>query len=82
MLDKAKELYDYVLIDVPPVLEENDSKIIASLSDGVILVVRNGKTEDFLAVEAKKSLEVANAKLLGVILNAKRANPFFKKFKM
>ncbi|MFC0560056.1 CpsD/CapB family tyrosine-protein kinase [Halalkalibacter alkalisediminis] len=82
LLDKAKELYDYVLIDVPPVLEENDSKIMASLCDGVILVVRNGKTEDALALEAKKSLVMVHANLLGVILNGKRTNPILRKLKI
>jgi capsular exopolysaccharide synthesis family protein len=79
LITKAKELYDYVLIDVPPVLEENDTKIIAGQTDGVILVIRNGRTEDYLAVEAKNSLEVAHANMLGVILNAKRRGLFFKK---
>ncbi len=82
LLEKAKELYDYVLVDVPPVLEENDTKIIASQCDGVILVVRNGKTEDYLAVEAKNSLEVAHAKILGVVLNSKRQGWFARKLKI
>jgi capsular exopolysaccharide synthesis family protein len=72
LINKSKEIYDYVLIDVPPVLEVNDTKIIAGQTDGVILVLKNGKTEDYLAIEAKNSLEVAQAKMLGVILNAKR----------
>ena len=72
LLEKAREQYDFVLIDAPPVLEEQDTKIIARQSDGVILVVKNGKTEDLLALEAKNTLELSNAKLLGVILNAKK----------
>ncbi|TWI58123.1 tyrosine-protein kinase family protein [Halalkalibacter nanhaiisediminis] len=69
--EKEKDEYDLVLIDAPPVLEEKDTKIIAKQSDGVILVFRNGKTVDLLALEAKNMLELSNANLLGVILNAK-----------
>jgi capsular exopolysaccharide synthesis family protein len=78
LLEKAKELFDYVLVDAPTILEEKDPKIIAGRCDGVILVIKNGKTEENLALEAKNALEVANAKILGVVLNAKRHNPLLK----
>ncbi|MDT8861112.1 CpsD/CapB family tyrosine-protein kinase [Alkalihalobacillus sp. MEB130] len=71
VLEQSRELFDYVLIDTPAVLEESDTKIIASRCDGVIMVVRNGQTEDESALEAKNMLDISNAKLLGVIFNAK-----------
>lgn len=73
LLDEAKGKYDFVIIDAPGILEDPDTKIIANRSDGVILVVRNRKTEDVLALEAKNALDIANAKFLGVVLNGKRS---------
>ncbi|MEH7112576.1 CpsD/CapB family tyrosine-protein kinase [Neobacillus niacini] len=63
--------YDIVLFDTPAVLEVADAKIIANLCDGILLVIRWGKTKSNEAKDAKKLLESASAKLLGVILNSK-----------
>ena len=61
--------YDVVLIDSPAVLEVADTKILAGKCDGVILVVGEGKTELTKAVETKKALTFAQARLMGIILN-------------
>jgi capsular exopolysaccharide synthesis family protein len=63
--------YDRILIDAPPVLEAAEARFLASRSDGVILVTNRyvTKLEDF--AKAKRALEVANANLLGVVLNEK-----------
>jgi capsular exopolysaccharide synthesis family protein len=63
--------YDLILIDTPPVLESSETRMLASLCDGVILIVQKGKTLLDKAIEAKKVLEFANAKVVGVILNEK-----------
>ncbi|WP_230500653.1 CpsD/CapB family tyrosine-protein kinase [Sutcliffiella rhizosphaerae] len=80
LLAKLSKTFDYILIDSSPVLEGNDARIFASKCDGVIMVVRNGKTENQLVLEAKKALEIAKANLLGVILNAKPRGILKKKF--
>jgi Mrp family chromosome partitioning ATPase len=42
---------------------------LASLCDGVLLVIKSGKTKLQNATEAKKVLEFAKARLIGAILN-------------
>lgn len=71
LLNKVKSLYDIVLIDSPPVLDVTDTKIIANLCDGVILVVRQDKTNIESAFETRKVLEYANTQIVGVVLNEK-----------
>lgn len=71
LLEKVSLLYDIILIDSPSVLEVTDTKILANLSDGVVLVIRQDKTNKEYAVESKKVLEYAKAKVVGVILNEK-----------
>lgn len=61
--------YDTVLIDSPSVLEMTDTKILANLCDGVVLVVKKNKTNSESAYESKKVLEFAKANIIGVILN-------------
>ncbi len=60
---------DLVLFDSAPVLAVADNLILASLVDGVILVVRAGDTQRHDLVRAKDLLEKAGASLLGVVLN-------------
>lgn len=69
LFQKALEEYDYIFIDSPPVLDVTDTKLLANKSDGVILVIGEGKTAIEKAAEAKKALEFAKAKIYGVILN-------------
>ena len=71
LLQKVNSIYDIVLIDSAPVLEVTDTKIIANLCDGVVLVVRQDKTNIDSAFESKKVLEYAKAQIVGVILNGK-----------
>lgn len=75
VLDKsikaAQEIYDIVFFDSSPVLEVTDGRILANKCEGTILVLENGKTKADKAVEAKRLLEFARAKCVGVILNNK-----------
>lgn len=73
LLEQAKEEYDVIVIDSPPVLAVTDAQILANLADGVVLVVSSGKTERDSAKKAKELLESAQAKILGVVLNNKKA---------
>ncbi|MGE8204554.1 CpsD/CapB family tyrosine-protein kinase [Heyndrickxia sp. NPDC080065] len=69
ILNKAYQSYDVVIIDSHSILELTETKILASQCDGVVLVIKKGKTLLEKAAESKKVLEFAKAKLVGVILN-------------
>lgn len=71
-LGEAKEEYDVVLFDTPPVLAVTDAQILANRTDGVLLVVYSGKTEMEEATKAKDLLTAAKGKLLGMVLNHKK----------
>jgi capsular exopolysaccharide synthesis family protein len=69
LLKLAQKSYDVVLIDSNAILEVTDTKLLANQCDGVVLVIQHGKTKFEKAAEAKKVLEFAKAKLIGVVLN-------------
>lgn len=69
LLKQMKNHYDLILIDSPPVLVVSDAQIIVSRSDGVIMVVRAGKTRSQDALKVKAYLKHIKANLLGVVLN-------------
>ncbi|WP_281974567.1 CpsD/CapB family tyrosine-protein kinase [Halobacillus litoralis] len=68
-IEEAKETYDMVIFDTPPVLAVADSQVLASFVDGVLLVVRSKQTEKEAATKAKEQLQQSQANLLGAVLN-------------
>ncbi|WP_419955136.1 CpsD/CapB family tyrosine-protein kinase [Neobacillus niacini] len=70
-MEEAKEQFDYVVFDTPPLLAVADPQIIANKVDGSILVVYSGKTEIDQVKKAKELLVNAQSKLVGVVLNHK-----------
>jgi capsular exopolysaccharide synthesis family protein len=70
-IEEAKEQFDYVVFDTPPLLAVADPQILANKVDGSIFVVYSGRTEIDQAKKAKELLENAQSKLIGVVLNHK-----------
>ncbi len=71
-LKLARERYDYVIVDAPPVHASAECRVLCCKVDGVVLVCEAGKTRGPIALRAKMKLEEAGGKLLGVVLNKKR----------
>ncbi|MBR3118223.1 CpsD/CapB family tyrosine-protein kinase [Oceanobacillus profundus] len=69
MIAEARELYDVIIFDTPPVLAVTDAQILSAFVDGSILVVRSKSTETESAQKAVESLKAVNAKILGTVLN-------------
>ncbi|MBD8976835.1 CpsD/CapB family tyrosine-protein kinase [Veillonella magna] len=65
----ARDHYDYVLIDLPPILAVADAAVIGNMVDGVLMVVASGSMTPNEAMDAKKRLQQAGVSILGVILN-------------
>ncbi|WP_332695136.1 CpsD/CapB family tyrosine-protein kinase [Halalkalibacter lacteus] len=72
VLERAKEMFDTIILDTPPVMAVADAQILASKCDGTILVVSSGKTEREEVKKAKVQLVNAKANILGAILNNKK----------
>lgn len=72
LLEKMSELFDWVIIDSPPVVAVHDASVIADMCDGVLFVVRAGAT-DFEVAE-KATAEFREKNLLGVVLNQVEKN--------
>jgi capsular exopolysaccharide synthesis family protein len=68
VLDEAREHFDLVVIDTPPLLSTDDARSIATLAKGILLVVTRGTlarsvNESVLAIEALQ------APLMGIVAN-------------
>ncbi|MBW1696659.1 MAG: AAA family ATPase [Deltaproteobacteria bacterium] len=68
-LKEAKKQYDFVFLDVPPILPVVDATEIAPHVDGVLLVYKVGQIGRGVLKRAKATLDNIEAKVTGVILN-------------
>ena len=58
-----------MIIDTPPLLAASDAAILATMSDGVIMVLRAGSTESDAAQQATDMLRGIKARIVGAVLN-------------
>jgi capsular exopolysaccharide synthesis family protein len=61
--------YDFVLFDSPPLLSVSDAAVLAQRLDGVLLVVRGGRTPRSVLKDVAEMLRKARSEILGVVLN-------------
>ena len=67
LLAEARQRYDYILIDTPPLVSVPDCRVIARWVDGFLVVVAAHKTPRKLVEEALNVTE--QAKILGLVFN-------------
>ena len=72
LINQAKQEYDVIIIDSPPVTAVTDAQIIAGLCEGAILVVSSGRTHIDDAVKTKELLTNSGTKIIGAVLNNKK----------
>lgn len=72
LVQQWREQFRYIIFDSPPVLSHADALSLATICDGVVLVVRAGQTRWEIAQSAKRKLSAARANVLGVALNRRR----------
>jgi len=68
LLTELRVRFDYIILDTPPVVPYADTRILGPLVDGVIIVVRTGKTRREVVLRTEETLKSTNTKLLGYIL--------------
>lgn len=68
-LTAAKEKYDYVIIDTPPVNLLSDASVISQKCDGLVLVVRAGITTHSMLKRSLSALKMLDINIIGIILN-------------
>ncbi|MBR3879861.1 MAG: CpsD/CapB family tyrosine-protein kinase [Clostridia bacterium] len=69
LIEECKTKYDYVIIDLPPVLSVSDPVAVSKYLSGMIIVVRHDKTRRRDMAETIRQLEYANVKILGFVYN-------------
>jgi polysaccharide biosynthesis transport protein len=76
LIEEWREIYDFVLIDTPPLAVASDALLLAQMTDGLLMVARPGVLNSASAESAKAALAKANGagnekrvNVLGLVLN-------------
>jgi capsular exopolysaccharide synthesis family protein len=70
LLDRMASIFDWVIVDSPPMVPVSDASLLANLCDGVLLVVKAAATPFDLAQKARA--EFGDTPVVGVVLNGVR----------
>jgi polysaccharide biosynthesis transport protein len=69
LLDEIKPMFDFVLIDTPPLLAVSDPAVVAARVDGVLLTIRITRKTRPAAERARETLAAMGANIIGVVVN-------------
>ena len=70
LVRELQNRFDILIFDAPPLLPVTDAQVLATQVDGVVLVMRFGKTKRDLLSQARARLDIVGARLFGLVLNA------------
>lgn len=68
LIDDARQTFDWVVIDTPPIVLLPDAHLLAAMADGVVLVIRADATPHELVKRAADA--IGRDRILGVVLNS------------
>ena len=69
MLKQLRSIYDYIILDLPPVGEVSDALAVAKETDGILLVARQNHCNRIALSDAIRQFEFVNSRLLGIAYN-------------
>ena len=66
---ELRAMYDYIVIDTPPLMAVTDAALVGAVADGTLVVVRANKTDSEALSAAVNQLRRLHVPLLGVVMN-------------
>jgi capsular exopolysaccharide synthesis family protein len=69
LLGKLHERFDCILLDSPPLGPVSDALVLSKQADGILLVLKAGRTQREQAKRAIRSLRDVKARVIGALLN-------------
>lgn len=82
ILNKLRDIFDYIIVDLPPVNIVSDAVSISSLISGMIIVIREEYTEKKELERCFRQLKLSNVNVLGCVMNeAKSGSTSYGKYK-
>ncbi len=76
-IDSLREVYDYVIIDLPPVAEVSDALVVSKMIDGIIIVARQDYADKRLMDDTVRQLKFQEANIIGFVMNCTRTETHY-----
>lgn len=67
LMEQFRRDYDYIILDLPPVTAVSDALAVSKILDGVVMVVRDGVSDQQMLAEAMRQLDMVNVRVLGFV---------------
>jgi receptor protein-tyrosine kinase len=77
-IEAFRKVFNWVILDTPPLLFSADANLLATITDGTLIVVRIGSTTYDNVIRAMQSLCENN--VLGIVANGARAGELYSKY--
>jgi protein-tyrosine kinase len=77
-IEAFRKVFNWVILDTPPLLFSADANLLATITDGILIVVRIGSTTYDNVIRAMQSLCENN--VLGIVANGARASELYSKY--
>jgi succinoglycan biosynthesis transport protein ExoP len=61
--------YDRILFDSPPIIGVSDASVLASIADGVVLLIQHRRNPESMVQRARQIIEERKVPIIGVVLN-------------
>lgn len=68
-IDTMRDYFDYVIVDLPPIMAVSDALVVSKYLDGIVLVVRQNICDKKSLSETIRQLRFSQAKLLGFVMS-------------
>lgn len=69
LLENLREIFDYIIIDLPPVNLVSDALAVSKYISGIIVVIREEYTEKKELENCVRHLKLSNVNVLGCVMN-------------
>ena len=69
LIAKLRTMYDFIVVDLPPVGAVVDAQTVSHLVDGMLVVLREDHTSKYVLEECVQQLTLTNTKILGFVVN-------------
>ena len=81
MLTALKKVYEYIIIDLPPVGEVSDPLISSKLVDGMVIVVRQEFVDKHALDDTVHQLLLSGARIIGFVMTCSARGTKYGKYK-
>ncbi len=72
LIAECRKVYDYIIIDTPPLGQVIDAAVVAEKCDGAVMVLGNSKVHYRMAQEVVEQIQKSGCKMLGIVRNNRK----------